>query len=149
VFRGIHRIALDNKGRLSMPAVYRQRLLDTVDGQVVITIDRDGCLLLYPLDIWEQIERELIRLSSLNKRARAIKRLMMGHAEECRLDAAGRILVPGLLRDFAHLEKQIVLLGQGNKFEIWNELAWQAWCEAEIASEGDGESTPDLDALAF
>jgi MraZ protein len=149
VFRGIHRIALDGKGRLSVPAAYRQRLLDTVGGQLVLTVDRDGCLLLYPVDVWEGIERKLIELSSLNKRARALKRLMIGHAEECQLDTAGRILVPGPLRDFANLEKQIVLVGQGNKFEIWSEQAWQAWCEAELANESDDETTPDLAVLAF
>ena len=74
-----------------MPAVYRQRLLEAGDGQVVLTVDRDRCLLLYPLNAWEEIERKLIQLSSTNKRARALKRLLLGHAEECRLDAGGRI----------------------------------------------------------
>lgn len=150
MFRGIHQLSLDNKGRLAVPTVYRQCLLDTVDGRVVLTVDRDRCLLLYPLNVWERIEQQLIQLSSVNKRARALKRLMMGYAQVCQLDAAGRLLIPGLLREFAQLEKSVVMVGQGNKFEIWSEAAWQAWCEAELAGQNDdGESTPDLDALAF
>lgn len=117
---------------------------------MVLTIDRDRCLLLYPLEVWEEIERQLIRLSSTNKRARALKRLLMGHAEECKLDSGGRILLPGPLREFARLEKCAVLVGQGNKFEIWNESAWQAWCDAALeGGNDDGEPMPDLDALAF
>jgi len=133
-----------------MPAKYRQQLLETADGQLVLTIDRDRCLLLYPLPVWEDVERQLIQLSSTNPRARALKRLLLGHAEECALDASGRILLPAPLREFANLEKRVVLVGQGNKFEIWNELAWNEWREAVLAgSNDDGESLPGLDALAF
>jgi MraZ protein len=67
-------------------------------------------------------------------RARALKRLLLGHAEDCGLDASGRILLPAPLREFANLEKQVVLVGQGNKFEIWNEQAWNAWRDALLAS---------------
>ncbi len=150
MFRGLHRLSLDNKGRLSIPAVYRQRLLEASDGRMVLTVDRDRCLLLYPLNTWEDIERKLIQLSSTNKRARALKRLLLGHAEECCLDAGGRILLPEPLREFASLEKRVVLLGQGNKFEIWNEEGWQAWRDSVLADgDDDGDPMPDLDSLAF
>ncbi|HRX61697.1 MAG TPA: division/cell wall cluster transcriptional repressor MraZ [Candidatus Competibacter sp.] len=150
MFRGLHRLSLDNKGRLSIPAVYRQRLLEASDGRMVLTVDRDRCLLLYPLNTWEDIERKLIQLSSTHKRARALKRLLLGHAEECCLDAGGRILLPEPLREFASLEKRVVLLGQGNKFEIWNEEGWQAWRDSVLADgDDDGDPMPDLDSLAF
>lgn len=150
MFRGLHRLSLDNKGRLSIPAVYRQRLLEASDGRMVLTVDRDRCLLLYPLNTWEDIERKLIQLSSTHKRARALKRLLLGHAEECCLDAGGRILLPEPLREFASLEKRVVLLGQGNKFEIWNEESWQAWRDSVLADgDDDGDPMPDLDSLAF
>lgn len=151
MFRGISPLSLDAKGRLSMPVRYRQEVLDTAAGQLILTVDRDGCLLLYPLPVWEDVERKLLRLSSVNLRARALKRLLLGHAEECAMDASGRILLPAPLREFAHLDKRVVLVGQGNKFEIWNELAWQDWREALLSSQGDndGESLADLDALAF
>ena len=133
-----------------MPAKYRQQLLETAGGQLVLTIDRDRCLLLYPLPVWEDVERQLIKLSSTNSRARALKRLLLGHAEECAMDASGRILLPAPLREFAHLEKRVMLVGQGNKFELWNEQAWNEWREALLAGDNDnGESLPDLDALAF
>lgn len=133
-----------------MPAKYRQHLLENGCGQLVLTIDRDRCLLLYPLSVWEDVERKLIQLSSTNKRARALKRLLLGHAEECCLDASGRILLPAPLREFANLEKRVVLVGQGNKFEIWNEQAWRDWREAFLAGGDDeGESSSDLDLLAF
>jgi MraZ protein len=135
---------------LSIPAVYRQRLLEASDGRMVLTVDRDRCLLLYPLNTWEDIERKLIQLSSTHKRARALKRLLLGHAEECCLDAGGRILLPEPLREFASLEKRVVLLGQGNKFEIWNEEGWQAWRDSVLADgDDDGDPMPDLDSLAF
>lgn len=150
MFRGLHRLSLDNKGRLSIPAVYRQRLLEASDGRMVLTVDRDRCLLLYPLNTWEDIERKLIQLSSTHKRARALKRLLLGHAEECCLDAGGRILLPEPLREFASLEKRVVLLGQGNKFEIWNEEGWQAWRDSVLTDgDDDGDPMPDLDSLAF
>jgi MraZ protein len=130
--------------------VYRQRLLEASDGRMVLTVDRDRCLLLYPLNTWEDIERKLIQLSSTHKRARALKRLLLGHAEECCLDAGGRILLPEPLREFASLEKRVVLLGQGNKFEIWNEEGWQAWRDSVLADgDDDGDPMPDLDSLAF
>ncbi|MDQ5911594.1 MAG: transcriptional regulator MraZ [Pseudomonadota bacterium] len=151
MFRGINPLLLDAKGRLSMPTRYRQHLLDAADGQLILTVDRDRCLLLYPLPVWEEVERKLIQLSSVNARARALKRLLLGHAEECGMDASGRILLPAPLREFANLDKRVVLVGQGNKFEIWNEQAWQDWREALLSGHGDdaGEPLPDLDALAF
>lgn len=151
MFRGINPLSLDGKGRLSIPVKYRQHLLETGGGQMVLTIDRDRCLLLYPLPVWEDVERKLIQLSSTNRRARALKRLLLGHAEECDLDASGRILLPAPLREFANLEKRVVLVGQGNKLEIWNEEAWCAWRESLLAGDEENEkgSLPDLDSLAF
>lgn len=150
MFRGINPLSLDAKGRLSMPARYRQQVRDAADGQLILTVDRDRCLLLYPLPVWEEVEQKLIQLSSVNARARALKRLLLGHAEECGMDGSGRILLPGPLREFANLDKRVVLVGQGNKFEIWNEPAWQDWREALLSSQGDdSESSPDLDSLSF
>lgn len=150
LFRGVNPLSLDNKGRISIPVKYRQCLSEAGAGQVIVTADRDRCLLLYPLNVWEEVERQIIQLSSTNKRTRALKRLMLGHAEECGLDASGRILLPAPLREFAHLEGRVVLVGQGNKFEIWNEQAWNVWREALLTGEEeDGGSLPDLDRLAF
>lgn len=134
-----------------MPARYRDRLMETCDGQLVITVDRDHCLLLYPLPEWEEIERKLVRLPSLNKQARRLQRLLIGHATECELDSHGRILLPPPLREFAHLDKHLVLIGQGNKFELWDEKIWNEQREAWLAEEGqeDGELPPELESLSL
>lgn len=151
LFRGVNTISLDAKGRMAMPARYRDRFMETCDGQLVITVDRDHCLLLYPLPEWEEIERKLVRLPSLNKQARRLQRLLIGHATECELDSHGRILLPPPLREFAHLDKHLVLIGQGNKFELWDEKIWNEQREAWLAEEGqeDGELPPELESLSL
>ena len=124
MFRGATKITLDAKGRMAIPTRYRERVLARCDGHLVATVDRDYCLLIYPLPEWEDIERKLTRLANLNKQARALQRLMMGHAADLDMDSAGRILLPRELRDFAGLERSAMLIGQGNKFELWEEERW-------------------------
>lgn len=126
VFRGVNALNLDAKGRMAMPSKYRDRLVALCNGQLVVTVDRDHCLLLYPLPEWENIERKLVALPSLNKQARRLQRLLIGHATEVEVDSHGRILLPPPLREFAELDKRIVLIGQGNKFELWNEESWNS-----------------------
>ena len=124
-----------------MPARYRDRLLEGCGGRLVVTVDRDHCLLVYPLPEWEIIESKLVELPSLNKQARLLQRLLIGHATECEMDGQGRILVPPMLREFAGLTKKMVLIGQGKKFEIWDEETWnenqEAWIESVQGDEGD------------
>lgn len=151
LFRGVTQLSLDAKGRMAMPAKYRDRLLSQCGGQLVITVDRDHCLLLYPLPEWEEIERKLVKLPSLNPAARRLQRLLIGHATECELDGAGRILLPPPLREFAKLDKRLVLIGQGNKFELWDEDAWSAKREDWLAEEGaEGlQLPPELESLSL
>lgn len=140
-FRGINNLALDTKSRMAMPSRYRDRLLESCGGKLVITVDRDHCLLVYPLPEWEIIESKLVELPSLNRQARLLQRLLIGYATECEMDGQGRILVPTMLREFAGLKKKIVLIGQGKKFEIWDETAWdnsqEAWIESVQNDEGE------------
>lgn len=125
LFRGVNSLNLDVKGRMAMPMKYRERLEAQSNGQLIITIDpEDQCLWLYPLPVWEEIERSLDSLPTLDKSSRRIQRLLIGHATECDLDSQGRLLLPPPLREFAELDKQIVLIGQGKKFEIWDEATW-------------------------
>ena len=127
LFRGVNILSLDAKGRMAMPSKYRERLQTMGNNQVVVTLDMsDPCLLIYPLTEWEDIERKLVRLPSLNKQAVRLKRLLLGHASECELDSHGRILLPPTLRELVNLDKHVVLLGQGNKFELWDEKAWSS-----------------------
>lgn len=140
-FRGINNIAIDAKGRMAMPARYRESLLEGCGGRLVVTVDRDHCLLVYPLPEWEVIESKLVNLPSLNKTARLLQRLLIGHATELEMDGQGRILLPAMLRDYAGLNKKAVLIGQGKKLEIWDEDTWgdnqQLWLDSARADEGE------------
>ncbi len=150
MFRGVTHINLDAKGRMAFPSRYRERLGALCDGHLVVTVDRDPCLLVYPLPEWEHIEQKLVRLPSLNRSARRLQRLLIGHATECQLDGSGRILVPPPLRDFAGLDKRTVLIGQGNKFELWGEAAWTARRDEWLAEAADSDDLPgDLESLSL
>ena len=105
--------------------------------------------LIYPLPDWEELERKLVRLPSMNKVARRIVRIMVGYATEVDMDGSGRILVSRELREFAGLEKQAVLIGQGNKFELWDEATWVEKRDEWLADEEDGELPADLESLSF
>lgn len=142
MFRGIHAVNLDTKGRMAIPARYRQRLQDDTQGKLVVTIDTDEhCLLIYPLSEWEAIEAKIEALPSFNQVTRRIQRLLIGHATEVEMDGNGRILLPPLLRDYAHLDKRTILLGQGKKFELWSESHWQLrrddWMDRDSDDAGD------------
>jgi MraZ protein len=140
MFRGANRISLDAKGRLAVPTRYRARIEERCASQLIITVDRDHCLLVYPLPEWEEIERRLARLPTLDRQTRRLQRLMVGHATEVELDNQGRVLLPKELRDFASIERQVMFIGQGNKFEIWDEGRWnecrEQWLTEEAASVG-------------
>ncbi|MDX8386438.1 MAG: division/cell wall cluster transcriptional repressor MraZ [Gallionella sp.] len=140
-FRGINNISVDAKGRMAMPARYRERLLENCGGRLIVTVDQDHCLLVYPLPEWEIIEEKLINLPSLNKQSRLLQRLLIGHATDLEMDGQGRILLPAMLRDYAGLKKKAVLIGQGKKLEIWDEDTWaesqEQWVTAVQADEGE------------
>ncbi len=140
LFRGVTELNLDAKGRMAMPSRYRERLVEKSAGALVVTIDIDErCLLLYPLPEWEVIERKLDALPTLNNKARRVQRLLMGHASDLEMDGAGRILLPPPLRQYAGLDKRVVLIGQGKKFEIWDEGLWQQKRDEWLAEKTAGE----------
>ena len=139
MFRGVANLNLDVKGRMAMPARYREQLMADCDGQLVVTVDRDRCLLIYPLPEWEHIEQALVRLPSLHPQARKLQRLLIGHATETEFDTQGRILIPTPLREFASLGKKVVLIGQGRRFELWDEQGWIASCDGWLQERGDDE----------
>ena len=117
MFRGASRVTLDDKGRMVLPTRQRQRALERSEGNLVVTVDRDPCLLIYPLPDWEQIERKLMSLPALHERSRRLQRLMVGHATEIDLDGQGRLLLPPELREYAGLTRHAMLIGQGNRLE--------------------------------
>ncbi|MGB5439398.1 MAG: division/cell wall cluster transcriptional repressor MraZ [Gammaproteobacteria bacterium] len=142
MFKGGSTLNLDAKGRLALPTRYREDLISRCEGRVVLTVHDDRCLLLYALPDWDEIERKLVRLPNQNKRTRTLQRMLLGHATELEMDKSGRILISPRLREFASLEKRVVLAGLGNKFEIWNDEAWDKRCN-EWSSDDGNEDLPD------
>ena len=127
MFKGIHNMNLDGKGRLTIPSKYRSTIIDQVNGNMVITIDsEEKCLLLYPSIAWRKIQDKINNLPSFNKNAKRIQRLLIGHAEDLEMDASGRVLISKPLINFAEMTKKITLIGQGEKFEIWSDDVWNS-----------------------
>ena len=143
MFRGINTITIDTKGRMAIPTRYRSALgAEEEKTPLVVTIDtEETCLLLYTAPQWQIIEDNLQKLPSFNAAARRIQRLLIGHATDVEVDANGRVLLPTVLRNYARLEKDVVMIGQGNKFEVWNKELWESMRErwlAEEAAKTDG-----------
>lgn len=124
MFRGAVQLSLDAKGRLSVPAKHRDALTAGGLGEVVLTAHPHRCLILYPQAAWEPIETKLTSLSSFNPQTSGIQRMIVGQADVLQLDSAGRLLVNAVLRKFAQLEKDVMMVGQGSHFEIWDVAAW-------------------------
>jgi MraZ protein len=148
VFRGVSHLSLDSKGRLAVPAKHRESLASEGDGRVILTADPSHCLLVYPLAEWEPIQKRLMALSSFNAKIRGLQRLLVGHADDVELDGSGRILVPPALRQYAALDKRVVLVGQGNKFELWDEARWLEQTAQTVAFPIDG-LPPELDGFSL
>jgi MraZ protein len=144
VFRGLSAVNLDVKGRLAIPMKYRQLLVDLCAGRLVATIDtEERCLLIYPIDEWEVIQAKIEALPSFNPSARRIQRLLIGHATDIELDANGRILLSQPLREYAQLDKETILLGQGKKLELWSKDLWDSRRDDYIAEVNAPEVLPD------
>ena len=141
MFRGANAISLDAKGRLAMPSRYRDELVSRCAGQLIVTID--PCLTVYPLPEWELIEAKLRELPSLREETRRLQRLLIGNAVDLELDGNGRFLIPPRLREYAKLDKRAMLVGQLNKFQLWDEDAWNAMAEADLAAIKQPGGLPD------
>jgi MraZ protein len=142
---------MDAKGRVAIPTKHRDDLIKECGGRLVVTVStNDRCLWLYTLSAWEGVEKKIIDLPTLNAHTRRIKQMLIGSADDCEMDGSGRILLPANLREFAQLDKQIVLLGQGDKFEIWNSDKWAAHQESFLTADiSESDVPPELASLAF
>jgi len=150
MFRGANKLTLDAKGRMVMPTRYRERLQELCGGKLVVTVDKDQCLLIYPLPDWEEIERKLMRLPTLNPQARRLQRLMVGHATDLELDGHGRVLLPPKLREFALLTRDAMLIGQGARFELWDEARWNERRDEWLSEEDTATDLPaELETLSL
>lgn len=137
MFSGVNHLNLDPKNRLAIPARYRDALL--VDsGQVVISLDSAQCLQIYPLQKWEIVRTKIQNLpNSVHPVVKSYQRLVLGHAEQIELDKVGRVLLPATLKQMVGLERELVLVGMGNRFELWDKNKWQA--ETEKALQASAE----------
>ena len=144
MFRGVQHLNMDAKGRLAMPARQREPLLSECGGRVVVTIDTQStCLAIYPLHEWERIERDIQNLPALKPAVKRFQRLMLGYATDLELDGSGRMLLPPPLREYARLDKKLVLVGQGNKLELWSEPLWVAEREQALLDSGAEAELPE------
>jgi MraZ protein len=131
MFRGAAKVTLDAKGRMVLPARVRDVLTQLGEQQLVATVDRDQCVLVYPLGDWQKLQDQLMNLPNLNSEARWLQRLLVGYATDLDIDSHGRVLIPGELREFTGLQRDAMLFGQGNHLELWDESAWK---QASLAS---------------
>lgn len=125
MFRGVHNLTVDVKGRLKIPTRHQTQINTLCAGKMVLSIHPDDtCLLLYPLKDWLTLEKKISTLPSLNIHTKRLKRKLIGHATDCELDNVSRILIPVTLREYANIDKKIIMSGQGHNFEIWDEYVW-------------------------
>lgn len=135
---------------MAIPKRYRDAISDASDNQLIATVDlHSPCLLIYTLDEWEIIERKLMSLPNVDPQARLYQRLLIGQACEMEMDSQGRVLLPGQLREHAQLDKPAVLLGQGNKFELWSQAAWDESRPEMLNSVLTGEISESLASLSL
>jgi len=141
MFRGISNIAIDAKGRLSIPKKYREQLISVSRGQLMVTVAPDRCLLVFPLDEWWPTEEKLMKLPNTNSKHRRLQLLYVGFATETEIDNNGRILVPPKLREFAEIDRKAVMVGQGRRLEVWGEERWldssSSWPEELVDDSND------------
>ena len=152
MFRGIKKIKIDTKGRMAMPTKTREQLTEVCGGQTILTASPDGCLAMYPVAEFEKIQYSLSKLPATSKRAARLKRLLIAHATDLEWDSQGRVVIPPELREYAGIQKSVAMVGQIQKFEIWDEQTWNSrvnqWKQDEL-EEKDETTLEALDELVF
>ncbi|WP_018609358.1 division/cell wall cluster transcriptional repressor MraZ [Uliginosibacterium gangwonense] len=149
MFQGAAALSLDAKGRLAIPARHRDALVSQCGGNLVVTAHPHGCLLVYPLPDWEPIRDQVLAAPGLNPQSAALKRLLVGNARDEEMDAAGRVLIAPELREWAKLDKQVRLVGQGKHFELWSDAAWLKQQADAAALFASGELPAGFENLAL
>ena len=125
MFRGCFEHTIDDKGRLSIPAKYREALETAFVSPLILTRQKD-CLVAYPADEWRRLEEKMNEMPSFDPKVQAFRRFFYAPAQECPIDKAGRLLVPPTLRTFAALDRDVILSGMGKTFEIWSKERYEA-----------------------
>jgi MraZ protein len=147
VFKGSHPVTIDAKGRIAIPASYRQSLIDDCAGRLVVTQHWDGCLLVYPLSEFQTFEQKLLSKGGLDPQVRNIQRFLIGNARDVEMDRQGRLLLPSNLRSYAKLDSKAVLSGMGNLFELWDEQQYHQRSDeiaAQLAQDAANGELPDV-----
>ena len=127
MFRGISNLNIDTKGRIAIPTRYRDEISSDYNGEMIVTVDHGvRCLVLYPMLKWLDTEQNLMGLPNLSDAVRDMKRLILGHASDVEMDGQGRIMLGAPLREYAEMDKKLIMIGQGDKFELWDEDSWNA-----------------------
>ena len=143
---------MDIKGRVALPKHQRDRLEKDGIRDLVVTVDPDGCLVIYPAALWGEIEEKIMALRGTSKSVRVLQRLFVGFATDVELDTAGRMLLPTELRERTSIDRKVVLIGQGKKLELWDERTWEdrsANWEDAVANAEPGTLPQGLEDIAF
>jgi MraZ protein len=155
LFIGNATVNLDEKGRFAIPTRYRNRVQEICDCKLIATVavnecgvGIEGCLWIYPVPAWEELQEKIKTFSDLNKTGVKLKRFLIGYATECEMDTQGRLLLPELLRKFANLDKKMILVGQLNRFELWNEDAFNKEL-TDFKDSKDIEGLKELGDISF
>lgn len=144
MFRGRFEHSLDTKGRVSIPSKFREVLTTNYDERLVVT-NFDNCLWAYPFAEWRVIEEKVASLPQMKEEVKAFQRVFISAAVECPIDKAGRILIPPTLRDYAALDREVILVGMINRIEIWSSARWSAVFSAALTSlSGMGDRLAEL-----
>lgn len=148
MFQGATQVNLDAKGRMAVPTRVRDPLTAGGTVKLVLTAHPEGCLLLYPMPAWEPIRAQVMAFPSTNRQASFWKRLLVGFAEETEPDGAGRLLISPELRDFAKITRQVMFVGQGSHFEIWDLEMWNTQLET-LRSGGSPNLPPGMENFSL
>ena len=136
MFQGSSSINMDAKGRIAIPAEYRELLASECGGKLVVTAHNyERCALIYPESEWLKILPKIEALPDSQRVARNAKRLLIGNARQIDMDSNGRMLIPQTIRDYSKMDKKLMLAGMGKKFELWDEGAWYATLEEDAGDE--------------
>lgn len=138
MFGGVSHLNLDPKNRIAIPAKYREELLAKFGNKITITLESPKYLLIYPENNWNVVREKIQNLpTSSHPLVKSYQRLVLGYADTVEMDKSGRVLLPSSLKQLVNLEKDIVLVGLGNRFELWDKKAWEAETEAALTASKD------------
>ncbi len=142
MFGGVSHLNLDPKNRIAIPARYRDMLVTDFDNKLVLTLESAQCILIYPEKIWLSVRDKIQNLpTSSHPLVKSYQRLVLGYAETVDMDKSGRLLISASLKNMVGLGKELVLVGLGNRFELWNEASWIEETQKALTASQDDLAT--------